>query len=163
MPTLDEIDPDFKKNLADSKPSVEAVARHLEAVGCVVVRVPIQVRPDNCDAQERAEYGLDPDLLAIRGGVSQRVEVKRTGLSFTGKGDFPFPLVIFEETQRWDRMSPKPMFYMVVNKALTTALRVGLDTELGWFRRRRWVERNGRFKDFYECPLSATQVVRLRG
>lgn len=154
MSNLDEIDPTFVEDLAASHSAVKVAAEWLRGQGLPVVVRPTFVRPT---AAERREYSDGGDLEIL-----QRVEVKqRPEIDFQEPADFPFSSIIVDVCHKYDQARPKPYAYLILNASLSAAfvVKVG-ETRHAWKK----VARNarGRVRDYYECPVSMAQFVRIQ-
>ena len=85
----DQKDPDFIKDLRESRDAVMVAAEWLNKKGFPVVIKPTFERPKSSDM---AEFADDGDLE-----IMQRIEVKRRkSLTFTSKEDFPYDTLIID-------------------------------------------------------------------
>lgn len=150
---LDTIDPTFVEDLKASHSAVQAAAEWLRASGYPVIVRPTFIRPT---AEERRQYSDGGDLEIL-----QRVEVKqRPGIDFQDPADFPFASIIVDVCHKYDQARPKPYAYMILNSTLSAAFVVKCSTRPKWSRVERHV--GGRSRDYYECPMSLTQFVRIQ-
>lgn len=136
----------FLNNLAQSVPVTFRVAAWLQRDQGMDVRVlPVAVRPD---AAQRLEFGDDGDIELIL-----RVEVKKRGLHFTGRGDYPYPTVIVDEAYKVDRAGRRFWAYYIVNETETAVCMVPAASRKFWELRPRFDSKEGEQRMFYECPV----------
>jgi hypothetical protein len=150
---LDLDDPTFVRDLAESQTAVWRVAQWLSARGQHVTVRAVRVRPT---VEDIGEYGDLGDLEIL-----QRVEVKQRRLAFTSVQDYPYPTVLVDVAHAWDRASPKPYAYVILNAAGTVAALVLGRTRARWRAVTRYDAAKQRHRTFYECPLACAQFVSL--
>jgi hypothetical protein len=152
----DAQDPNFISDLRASQESVRVVASWLASRGYETSVREIRERPS---VAEMADYGDGGDIEIV-----QRIEVKqRKTLTFTDKEDFPYPSLIVDACHCFDRASPKPYAYFILNREMTVAFLVMSDTSKQWKRVTKLDRFKNRNRDFYECPLDLVRVVALGG
>jgi hypothetical protein len=153
---LDQTDPTFVEDLANSVSAVLAVARYLSAKGYAVEIPPGLIRPT---PEENEIYRDNGDLFVLR---KTRIEVKhRPELHFTGAADFPFPTMIVDVAHSWDRANPKPARYLICNDDLSHAGVIEAGTREHWIQTERLDRHCGRTRSYYECPIELVQFIRL--
>ncbi len=151
----DRDDPTFIDDLEASHESVRRVAAWLSGQGLPVVLRPTFVRPIS---SERFNYSDSGDLEILRG-----VEVKRrVNLTFTCPEDFPYPTLIIDAADTYDRKRPRPYAYVICNREVTAAFVCYVrETFSSWVRVNKHDKAKKRHRDFYECPISLLRFVRL--
>ena len=108
--------------------------------------------------EEREEYADDGDLY-----VGQRVEVKRLGVEFTGRADWPFgSKFIVCAKHSFDRAKPKPYRYYYLNKSETHAAIVMGSSHKSWYCE---TKKDSRYEDMvqdcYMCPMHLVKFISL--
>lgn len=151
--TLDAIDPTFVSDLLASQTTVTLVERWLRAKGFNVRAPEIKVRPD---PSQRMDYSDAGDII-----YEERLEVKRRqNIDFTSAADYPYrDGVIVDVCHKYDRARPKPIAYVVVNRAGTHAAVIRRDSAKSWARRD--IFDKGRTREFYVAPLDVVTFVQL--
>jgi hypothetical protein len=148
-------DPTFVEDLIESKDTVWFAARWLSDADFTIRIPPTRVRPS---VAQMAEYSDKGDLFISKpsrwSGEEKRIEVKKRDLSFTGKHDFPFNTIIVDVKHKIDKADPKPHLYLAFNSTLTCCCITKGDTHESWATAKRWDERKGRLRTFYECPIN---------
>jgi hypothetical protein len=121
---------------------------------------PLRVR---LSADVRAEYADAGDIECVGlSGTKRRVEVKhRPELAFTSREDFRYDTIIVDVCHAWDNAIPKPYLYVILNASCSHAFVVSGSTWRHWVRRRRLDRHCGRERNFYECPIERTHVVKV--
>jgi hypothetical protein len=105
----DQKDPNFIKDLRESRDAVMVAAEWLNKKGFPVVIKPTFERPKSSDM---AEFADDGDLE-----IMQRIEVKRRkSLTFTSKEDFPYDTLIIDVCHTYDKAKIKPYAYIILNE-----------------------------------------------
>jgi hypothetical protein len=155
--TLEQADPTFVADLMESQESVQLVADWLRGSGYRVWMPELRIRPD---AAVRSAYSDHGDLL-----IAERVEVKRRpDLSFTCAADYPYRGgIIVDVCHSWDKASPRPLAYVILDNDASHAAIVPRHTASQWQRVRRFDRERGREREFYICPLVHVSFIRFGG
>ena len=108
--------------------------------------------------EEWEEYADDGDLY-----VGQRVEVKKLGVEFTGRADWPFgSKFIVCAKHSFDRAKPKPYRYYYLNKSETHAAIVMGSSHKSWYCE---TKKDSRYEDMvqdcYMCPIHLVKFISL--
>jgi len=145
----------FKKHLAKSHGPVWKVANYISSMGYPVNIPPTFVAPSH---EEWKEYADDGDLY-----VGQRVEVKKLGVDFTGRRDWPFgSKFIVCAKHSFERAKPKPYRYYYLNKNETHAAVVMGSSHKSWYCE---TKKDSRYEDmvqsFYMSPMNLVKFVEL--
>jgi hypothetical protein len=153
MHDYDRDDPGFVADLHKSQESVWAVARWLGTLGHHVTIRALRIRPA---AEQMGEFADDGDIEIV-----QRVEVKARRLDFTSADDYPFPTIIVDVAHTWDNATPKPLAYVILNRAGTHAAIVYGQTSPKWVKTERFDAGKNRTRTFYESPVSLAKFFQL--
>lgn len=84
----------------------------------------------------------DGRIVVHKEGRRLLVEVKRSGVVFSGEEDFPDESIIFEAQHIHDKANPKPWIYIVLSQHRNSMAVVGSNTEKFWIKDRM----------YYRCP-----------
>lgn len=156
---LDDVDPNFRRDLERSERAVYVVASYFRRRGWTVTLPPIKVRPPGAEV---APYSDDFDLVAEKGARRLDIEVKqRPSLRFRTKTEFPYSTLITDAAAHYDRLEKKPDFYFILNADLSTGFVFSGEADR-WTRRRRHSEKRGRERDYYEIALADVLVIPMR-
>lgn len=138
----------FEKNLMDSQEAVWDVARWFQSHGKTVTVNPTFIAPSHDQWQDYADGG---DLFLV-----QRIEVKKLGVLFTCRDDWPFgDKFIVCAKHAWDRALQKPHAFIYLNQNKTHAAIVKGETHKTWTHEKRTDKRYDRMtQEFYFCDLS---------
>ena len=145
----------FLKHLDQSHSAVWRVAQWLQERGNRVVVTPIT---KSATHQEWKDHADDGDLY-----IQLRVEVKKRGLEFTGREDWPHgDKFIVCAKHAWDRAKPKPYAFVILNKSMTHAAIVTADTRSQWTVEERTDSRYIQYRqEFYFIPIDLVRFVPL--
>jgi hypothetical protein len=84
----------------------------------------------------------DGRIVMNKAGRRLLIEVKRSGVVFSGKEDFPDESIIFEAQHIHDKASPRPWIYVVLSQDWNSMAVVGSATSKHWTKDRM----------YYRCP-----------
>lgn len=145
----------FLSHLAASDAAVWLVARWLGSGGQSVRIPPTAKAPTR---EEWDGYVDGGDLF-----LEKRVEVKHLSVSFTNRKDWPFKdKFIVCAKHSFDRASPKPYVYVILNQAKTHAAVVKGDTHKYWQVGTRKDSRYDNVEqEFYLCPMDQVQFATM--
>lgn len=144
----------FLRDLERSRRSVLRVADAMRSKG-VIVSVPETItRPD---ASVRRQYADRGDLFA-----TARVEVKRRGLHFTCRADFPYQTLIVDEVYKVEDKSDPLLMYAILSQSEDYAAVVYGWTRGQWERQTMHDRAQNRACEYYVidkdrvrfCPVS---------
>lgn len=114
----------FLKHLSESDSAVWHVARWLQSRGNQIT-----VPPSSSSEryEDRMKYVDNGDLY-----IQQRIEVKRRGINFTGKKDWPHRNFIVCAKHAFDNAVPKPLGYFVLSNDMKYAGYVDAKSKDSW-------------------------------
>jgi len=151
----DQKDPDFIKDLRESRDAVMVAAEWLNKKGFPVVIKPTFERPKSSDM---AEFADDGDLE-----IMQRIEVKRRkSLTFTSKEDFPYDTLIIDVCHTYDKAKIKPYAYIILNEKMDCAFIAYSKNQKFWKKTIKSDRFKGRDREFYECPIEYVKFVKIK-
>lgn len=151
---LEAIDPDFVDDLAESDACSLHVAAWLRSCGKECSVPPQRVRPN---VAERMQYSDCGDIY-----VRQRIEAKhRHNITFTNASDFPYPTIIVDVVELFERKWPVPYAYVIANAPLTHAAIVLVSTKPDWTRGMAHDSNCGRAREYYYCPVKRATFVSI--
>ncbi len=141
---------DFKKfvqHLSESHEGVISAANWLNSLGYSVTIPPTSVAESYETRMNHVDKG---DLY-----INMRVEVKRLGVTFTSKADWPFgEKFIVCAKHSFDNAKPKPYAYIIQSQDLQHIAVVNSATCKQWYSEKR---KDSRYEDvtqdFYLCPI----------
>ena len=143
--SMEANDPDFVKDLENSKKWVWIAAKILSKEGHNVTVKTTRVRPT---IEEMNSYSDDGDLE-----INHRIEVKhRIDMNFTCMDEFPYPTVIVDVAHTWDCAKPKPYEYIILNATGSYYISIKSESHEHWVRTERFDIKKKRMRTFYECP-----------
>ena len=146
----------FLGHLDESEEAVWFVAQMLSKRG-YRVSVPVTTKAETYG--EWKGHADNGDLF-----IEQRVEVKRRGLDFTNKGDWPHPDFIVCAQHSWDRAEPKPYLYIILSKSGTHAASVFGHSSPSWYVEKRTDSRYENVRqEYYFCPLDEVSFFKIPG
>lgn len=149
----------FLNALQESQKSVRMVGSWLESRGHHVVVQEPSFAPTWDDWREHID---SHDILLIEPNGQQRtLEVKRRGVWFTSRADFPYPDMTVDEKRKFDQKSPQPYAYFMLNKPMTHIAIVMCNTRPQWSvrsLRHQWLDRSD---EYYVCPLTLAAFAPL--
>ena len=122
----------FLKHLDESKQAVWIVARWLNELGYSVKIYATK----KADKHENWKKYADKGDIEISDGdieISHRIEVKRRGLKFINKKDWPHRDFIVCAKHAWDRAEPKPFAFIVLSNDYKYAGIVKSDSRKKWY------------------------------
>ena len=165
LSSYEKNDPDFLKDLMESKQSVERVALWLQLGGIEVEIAETKFRPN---IELMSDYSDSGDLFLIArnevGEITSRrpAEVKRRDVEFTCEKDYPYETVIVDVKHHWDRMSPKPVVYYILNKSMTSLCLIDTQkTAQSWMHHGKWDAKKSRDRSFLVCPKVLCYFITL--
>jgi len=137
----------FLSHLDKSTTAVWCVAQWLCNRGYQATVLPATKAANPSEWKDHADVG---DIL-----LSQRIEVKRLSVEFSGREDWPFGEdFIVCAKHAWDRAKPKPHAFIILSANMGHAAIVKGDTFGRWRVEKRKDSRyNGIEQEFYLCPL----------
>ncbi len=145
----------FKNHFRESHDAVWTVANRLADRG-----YPVTVNPTKyVECRENwDDYSDRGDLY-----VQLRVEVKKLGVYFTSRKDWPFGgKFIVCAKHSFDGANPRPHCYYILNNKKTHAALVMSDTSKNWYTEKRTDKRyENMTQDFYLCPLNLVKFITL--
>ena len=137
----------FLERLAASSEAVFAVAKWLNRQGKTVQIPHISFAPTAADADLHVDDG---DLFVIE---RKRVEVKRLGVDFTGRDDWPFKEAFVSNKAAVDRSFENVSAWIFVSSDLLHAAVVTPSTREHWYLKKTMAKNTGNEEEFYACPL----------
>lgn len=137
-------DEQFIHDLKASMPSVWQAARWFHSRGYQAIVQPLHIRPD---VSQRLQYSDGGDLFVL-----QRVEVKHRSIQFTCRADYPYPTLIVDDANVWDKANPKPYMHIIFSKDCQHAALIMGSTCKSWQRTSHFDEKSKGRREFYECP-----------
>lgn len=147
MVSLDDRDPTFARDLAESRIAVSLAAHWLaDEMGYTVVTPPIVCRPN---VEDRAAYSDRGDLF-----IQQPIEVKRRSFNFSSLETYPYPTAIVDNCHAWDNARPKPYAFLLFSADLTGFLICKGATRPHWLKTSGFQKSRGRVREVYECPIT---------
>jgi hypothetical protein len=152
----------FLSVLGSSIAPVLLIAGHFVKKGWLATIPGIKSAPS---ARVWKDYADNGDLF-VRGplhSVSQRIEVKRRSINFTGEHDWPYgDKFIVCSKQSFDRAERKPEAYYILNRDMTHVAIVRVDSFPSWtVEKRKDSRRNSGLEEFYFCPIDLVKWKRL--
>ena len=143
----------FKNHLEESHNAVWMIADRLAGKGHTVTVNPtnyIKCRENWDDFSDRG------DLY-----IQLRVEVKKLGVDFTNRSNWPFgQKFIVCAKHSFDGANPKPHCYYILNNKKTHAALVMSDTSKSWYTEKRTDRRyEDMTQDFYLCPINLVKFI----
>lgn len=151
----DEMHTQFLRALDASDAALWVVAQRLRQRGYPVT---VNVAGRAPTAAQAMEYADGGDLT-----IGQRVEVKRLGVDFTGRHDWPFgDQFIVCARHAFDRALPRPMRYVILSQSMTHAAVVRGEDRSHWrVETRADRRRAGRVQEFYLSPIERVRFCRV--
>ena len=145
----------FKNHLEESHNSVWMIADRLAGKGHTVTVNP----PNYIKCRENWDDFSDRGDLYIQ----LRVEVKKLGVDFTNRSNWPFgQKFIVCAKHSFDGANPKPHCYYILNNKKTHAALVMSDTSKSWYTEKRTDRRyEDMTQDFYLCPINLVKFISL--
>jgi hypothetical protein len=152
---LDRTDPTFVDDLRASQSAVWKVAAWLQAHGHNVIVRRLSIRP-NADAAAAFADAGDLEIL-------HKVEVSARSTVFTNAADYPFARgVLVDAVHKWQRATPKPYAYVILNASQTVAAIVLASTFPTWTTATIYNSKTGRgSREVYYCPIDRVQFCSL--
>jgi len=155
MTQLNLFSPKFRDAIERSYFSVATVAEYLRRKGHTIVMLPNLVRGEN-EYDQRLKYRDDGDLM-----ISFPIEVKHSEKhSWSGRDDFPFPLVQVMSTRHWEQLREKPYFTVFVSMDYKSGIIIPSNT------RESWVEKDvydirGNIDKLWMCPVGLVDFINM--
>lgn len=145
----------FLQHLSESGGAVWEVAMMLQDRGYFVSVAPTSKAARHEDWKQHADQG---DLF-----ISQRVEVKRLGVDFTGQEDWPFgDKFIVCAKHSFDRAFPRPYAYVILSSSGQYAATVFTSDCDKWTVEQRTDKRYENVsQEFYFCPFHLVRFFRM--
>jgi hypothetical protein len=117
--------------------------------------------PPNSKAESHSEWKKHTDNGDLY--INQRIEVKRLGVNFSNRLDWPFrERFIVCAKHSYDLSVPKPYAYVILNKNCTNAAIVLASDSDKWFVESR---KDSRYEsveqEFYFCPMDYVRFIVL--
>jgi hypothetical protein len=146
----------FIERLRGSRRGVFAFAYWLSARGHWIEIPSTEEAPTAADHLDYIDKG---DLFAWKAGFGRklRIEVKTLGITFSGKGDWPFPEVFVDSVASVDRTLEEVHAWVSVSNDLAAAVIVKQTTSATWSKTTRLNRNTGNAETFYAAPLEAVQ------
>jgi hypothetical protein len=153
----------FRQRFMKTREAVFKVAQYLNFEKNLTVTIPsMELAPNIAESIDYADRG---DILCYRtvAGVISRipypVEVKQRRFDFTSEKDYPYPDMMVAQKINNDRAQPYAVF--VVNKSMTHAFVVKIDTKDKWDVRYTTDKERGSSEDTYYCEFKLGEFVKL--
>lgn len=145
----------FLRHLDDSADAVWLVSRFLSRRGYGVTIPPTSRAVAHNEWEACADNG---DIL-----ITQRVEVKRLGVDFTCREDWPFrDKFIVCAKHSFDRATQKPFAYIILSANMVNASAVFSSDSRCWTTEKRTDRRyNGVTQEFYLSPLDKVRFFNI--
>ena len=145
----------FWKHLDASQEAVMTVAEWLRGMG-----FPVRINPTTKLATKQERLNL-VDLGDLE--IGQRIEVKRRGVQFTGRQDWPYEDFSICAVHAWDKARPKPHAFVILSQDMATAgICYGRDAGQ-WTKAVRPDRRYDNYRqEFYSSPLDLVRWQRIR-
>jgi len=149
----------FRATLTRSWQAAWKVAQYIHSQGNVTVQVaPLIIRPSR---SQRTGYGDAADVLYSYDSAKWlRCEVKWRQPEFTCADDYPYPTIFIDRVAKIEEAPPD--IYFNVNKAMTHAAIIGIDTQEQWTGPNTYFDRIKRHPvTVMECPIELVRFVSL--
>lgn len=137
----------FLMRLRASSDAVLRVAAWLHRLGKTVEVTALTYAPTAADAAKHIDNG---DLFVVR---REAVEVKRLGVSFTSREDWPFREAFVANRASVERNEGRVMAYISLNKDMTHAAVIDSNTREHWYLTKVRASNTGNEEQFFACPL----------
>jgi hypothetical protein len=150
----------FIERLRGSKRGVFAFAYWLSARGHWIEIPSTEEAPTAADHPDYIDKG---DLFAWKAGFGRklRIEVKTLGITFSGKGDWPFSEVFVSSVASVDRSLEEVHAWVSVSHDLAAAVIVKQTTWETWTIKTGLVSNTGNVESNYACPLEEAKFISL--
>jgi hypothetical protein len=141
-------DAEFREDLTRSEVAAREVALILLLAGLDVRKPPLAIRPDQSQAAQFSDGGVD---LYVG---HHRIQVKeRTGYRFSGPWDFAFESIIFDTSWGFAKMEHKPAAYVLYSRPCAGLIVVPSSAYRHAITITRTDGRNGSEREFVACPM----------
>jgi len=121
----------FLKRLDESRAAVFRVSEWMHRKGFTVTIPSISYAPDAGQHMDHVDEG---DIFITKNGQEKvgRVEVKHIDTDFDCRGNWPYKVMFIASKISVDRADPEPLFYIIVNRAMTHGGMISLSTKDKW-------------------------------